>query len=359
MTGRPPAGDAQPGDPGQARTTIHDVARLAGVSASTVSRAMTGGVVSPTTRQVVQRAAARLGYRPNRAAQGLVTGRTGTLGLVIPDLRNPFFADVAKGVSVRARALDVQVFISDTDEEPDAELESIRSLTGSTDGLLLCSPRSGDEDLLAAVGQRVTVTIHRAVPGLSSVTADLVSGTHQAVAHLHALGHSRVAYVPGPEASRAGGQRTAGLADTLPDVRILPFDPVSPTFEGGVAAADLVLASGATAVIAYNDLVALGLLHRFGARGVRVPEDFSVVGYDDVSMAVMASPSLTTVSVPKGKAGIAAVDLLLRRFAADGAVGDAAAGDASADAAARAPEAVLLPTNLIVRGSTGVAPGHR
>ncbi len=325
------------------RTTIHDVARLAGVSASTVSRAMTGGVVSPVTRDSVLRAASRLGYRPNRAAQGLVTGRTGTLGLVVPDLRNPFFADVAKGVSVRARALDVAVFISDTDEEPDAELESIRSLTGSTDGLLLCSPRSGDADLLGAVGDRVTVTIHREVPGLSSVTSDLVDGTHQALAHLNALGHTRVAYVRGPEASRAGEQRTAALQDAVPGVQIVPFGPVAPSFEGGVAAADLVLASGATAAIAFNDLVAVGLLHRLAVRGVRVPDDFSVVGYDDVSMAAMASPSLTTVAVPKGKAGIASVDLLLRRFAGEPGGEDV-------------PEHVVLPTSLVVRGSTGVVP---
>lgn len=334
MTGRP-----QPAEP--SRTTIHDVARLAGVSPSTVSRAMTGGVVSPGTRQAVLAAAGRLGYRPNRQAQGLVTGRTGTLGLVVPDLRNPFFADVAKGVSVRAHALDVQVFISDTDEELAAEVESIRSLVGGVDGLLVCSPRTGDDELLEMVGSQVTVTIHRRVPGLASITADLVGGTHQAMAHLRALGHARIAYLRGPEASWAAGQRTAGLADGSPGVDVVPFGPVAPTFEGGVAAADLVLASGATAVIAYNDLVALGVLHRLAARGVRVPDELSVVGYDDVSVASMVSPPLTTVQVPKGKAGVASVDLMLRTLAA-------APGDE--------PEQVVMATGLVVRGSTGVAP---
>ena len=326
----------------QTRTTIHDVARLAGVSPSTVSRAMTGGVVSPATRQSVLAAAARLGYRPNRQAQGLVTGRTGTLGLVVPDLRNPFFADVAKGVSVRARALDVQVFISDTDEEQAAEVEAIRSLVGGVDGLLVCSPRTGDDELRALLGTQPTVLVARQMAGLASVTADLVGGTHEAVAHLRALGHRRIAYLRGPEASWAAAQRTAGLTTgEVAGVEVLPFGPVAPTFEGGVAVADLVVASGATAVIAYNDLVALGVLHRLAARGVRVPDDLSVVGYDDVSVAAMVSPPLTTVNVPKGKAGIAAVDLMLRTLAA---------------APGEEPEQVVMAANLVVRGSTGVAP---
>ena len=320
------------------RATIHDVARLAGVAPSTVSRAMTGGVVSPATRQAVLAAAGRLGYRPNRQAQGLVTGRTGTLGLVVPDLRNPFFGDVAKGVSVRARALDIQVFIADTDEEQPAELEAIGSLLGAVDGLLLCSPRAGDDELAAVLGSQPAVAIHRAVPGLPSVVADLVDGTHQATAHLHALGHRRIGFVRGPRTSWAAAQRWTGV-DDLPDVELLPFGPVAPTFDGGVAAADLVLASGATAVIAYNDLVALGLLHRFAARGVRVPDDLSVVGYDDVAVASMVSPPLTTVVVPQERAGAAAVDLMLRRLAAP---------------AGAEPEQLLLATRLAVRGSTAV-----
>lgn len=332
MTVRAPSSDT-------GRSTIHDVARLAGVSSSTVSRAMTGGIVSPATRQAVLSAADRLGYRPNRQAQGLVTGRTGTLGLVVPDLGNPFFADVAKGVSVRARGLDIQVFIADTDEDALAELEAVRSLAGGVDGLLVCSPRTPDDELRAMLGAQPTVTIHRQVPGLPSVTADIVGGTRQAMAHLRALGHRRVAYVHGPPASWADAQRTLGLAHDAADVEVSPFGPVAPTFEGGVAVADVALASGATAVVAYNDLVALGLLHRLAVRGVRVPDDCSVVGYDDVSVAAMVSPPLTTVQVPRGRAGIASVDLMLRTLAT---VADAE------------PERVVMATSLVVRGSTGV-----
>lgn len=348
---------ARPSEP--SRATIRDVAREVGVSSSTVSRAMTGGVVSPETRRVVLAAAGRLGYRPNRQAQGLVTGRTGTLGLVVPDLANPFFADVAKGVSARARTMDVQVFISDTDEDPTAEADAIRSLAGGVDGLLLCSPRLPDGELRAVLGRQPVVLVHREMPGLASVTADLVSGTHQAIAHLRALGHRRIAFVHGPQASWADAQRTVGLPEAASAVEVVQFGPVAPTSEGGVATADLVLASGATAVIAYNDLVALGIVHRLATRGVQVPEEFSVVGYDDVAVSALVSPGLTTVHVPKRRAGVAAVDLALRTLDAASTAGGAERSGGSEGAGgsvgAAAPGRIVLATQLVVRGSTAVA----
>ena len=327
------------------RTTVHDVAAAAGVSVSTVSRALTGGRVSPTTRQTVLAAAERLGYEPNRAAQGLITGRTGNLGLIVPDLRNPFFADVAKGVTVRARSADHGVFISDTDEDVAAELDALATLGRNTDGVLLCSPRAADADLLAVAAPESTVLVHRRVPGLLSVTADIADGTRQAIGHLRALGHRRIAFVAGPEDSWAGRQRLSALAGLTAgdDIEILRLGPVAPTFPGGILAGDLVLAGPATAVLAYNDLVAMGLLHRLAARGVTVPDRMSVVGYDDISLAPMSHPPLTTVAVPQGRAGVAALELLLRRIG----------GPARSARVSREPE-VTLPTSLIVRASTGV-----
>ncbi|GAA3351396.1 LacI family DNA-binding transcriptional regulator [Amorphoplanes nipponensis] len=328
------------------RTTVHDVASAAGVSVSTVSRALTGGRVSPATRETVLRAAERLGYRPNRAAQGLITGRTGNLGLIVPDLRNPFFADVAKGVTARARSVDHGVFISDTDEDVAAELEAVASLGRNTDGLLLCSPRAGDAELLEVADPAATVLVHRRVPGMLSVVADIADGTRQAIGHLRALGHRRVAFVAGPEDSWAGRQRLAGLAGD--DTEIVRVGPVAPSFQGGVLAGDLVLAGPATAVLAYNDLVAVGLLHRLAARGVAVPERMSVVGYDDISLALMSHPPLTTVTVPKERAGVAALELLLRRIGGAGGPGRPEAAPREAG--------ITLPTSLVVRASTGVAP---
>ncbi|MEU8658749.1 LacI family DNA-binding transcriptional regulator [Actinoplanes philippinensis] len=323
------------------RTTVQDVARAAGVSVSTVSRALTGGSVSPSTREAVMAVAHRLGYQPNRAARGLITGRTGNLGLIVPDLRNPFFADVAKGVTARARAVDCGVFISDTDEDPVAELEAIATLRHNTDGILLCSPRARDAELLAAADPENTVLLHRRVPGLSSVVADIVDGTRQAVRHLRALGHRRIAYVSGPEDSWASRQRLAGIAEFEGDaeLEILPVGSVAPTFDGGVLAGDLVLASTATAVLAYNDLVAMGLLHRLAARAAVVPERLSVVGYDDISFAAMSHPPLTSVAVPKDRAGAIGLDLLLGRGSMTAAQG----------------AEVILPTTLVVRASSGPA----
>jgi LacI family transcriptional regulator len=321
------------------RTTVQDVARAAGVSVSTVSRALTGGSVSPSTREAVVAVAHRLGYQPNRAARGLITGRTGNLGLIVPDLRNPFFADVAKGVTARARAVDCGVFISDTDEDPVAELEAIATLRHNTDGILLCSPRAKDAELLAAADPQNTVLLHRRVPGLSSVVADIVDGTRQAIRHLSALGHRRIAYVSGPEDSWAARQRLAGLAEFQvgAGLEILSVGSVAPTFDGGVLAGDLVLAGPATAVLAYNDLVAMGLLHRLAARGAVVPERMSVVGYDDISLAAMSHPPLTSVAVPKDRAGAIGLDLLLGRGSMTAAQG----------------AEIILPTTLVVRASSG------
>ncbi|GIF08439.1 LacI family transcriptional regulator [Actinoplanes siamensis] len=304
-----------------------------------MSRALTGGTVSAATRETVIEAATRLNYQPNRAARGLITGRTANLGLIVPDLRNPFFADVAKGVSARARTVDHGVFVADTDEDPVAELEAVAALGRNTDGLLLCSPRSADADLLAAADPATTVLLHRQVPGMSSVVADVASGIRQAVRHLRALGHRRIAYVHGPEDSWAARRRVTALAafDDDAELEILRLGSVAPTFEGGLLAGDLVLAGPATAVLAYNDLVALGLLHRLAARGAAVPERISVVGFDDVSLAAMSHPPLTSVSVPKDRAGAVGLDLLLGRTGVAG-------GE------------MTLPTTLVVRASSGVAP---
>src|SRR5690349_12930069 len=285
------AGRGGEGEP-RVRMTVHDVANAAGVSVSTVSRALTGGRVSPATRETVVAAAERLGYQPNRAARGLITGRTGNLGLIVPDLRNPCFADVAKGVTARARSVNCGVFISDTDEDVAAELEAIATLGRNTDGVLLSAPRSGDAELREEADPESTVLVHRRVPGMLSVAADIADGTRQAVGHLRALGYRCIAFVAGPGESWAGQQRLTALAELTAgdDTEILRLGAVAPTFQGGVLAGDLLLAGPATAVLAYNDLVAIGLLHRLAARGVAVPDRMSVVGYTDISLAAMSHP---------------------------------------------------------------------
>lgn len=323
--------------------TIRDVALTAGVSPSTVSRALSApNRVNVVTRERVLEAAQRVGYRPNKAARGLITGRTGNVGLIVPDLANPYFASVVKSAQARARENDYAVFVADTDEEAGVEPDLILALAKQVDGLLLCSPRMADERLADIdAGVPIVVMHRRRNP---CVLVDNRDGMRQALAHLAALGHRVVAYVGGPRTSWSGRDRLEGLEAAAPplDVELRPVGNFPPQFEGGVAAADLVIASGATAVIAYNDIVAFGLLSRFGARGVVVPRDISVVGCDDIAMSAMVHPPLTTVAMPTEQAGREAVGLLIEIL--NGTVD---------------PESVSreLPVQLIVRESTGLPRG--
>jgi LacI family transcriptional regulator len=322
--------------------TIKDVARAAGVSASTVTRALTlPELVHPDTRERVRRTAASLGYHPNRAARGLSTGRTGNIGLLVPDLGNPFFPSVVKGVQGRAHEADYAVFLADTDEDSAAEAGLVRRLSKQVDGIVLCSPRMPDEELRTLVADTPVVLVNRRIARVPSVTPEFPDAMRQAVSHLTALGHRRIAYVAGPRSSWANRERLRSLKAAATEIELVEIGNVMPQFEGGVAAADQVLASRATAVIGYNDLVALGLLHRFTARGVAVPGDISLLGFDDIPLAAMVHPSLTTVALPKEQSGRAGVDLLLQLLA----------GPDRSTAARRE-----LPTQLMVRHSTGPVP---
>lgn len=323
--------------------TIKDVAKAAGVSAATVTRTLANpDLVRPATRERVMRAVTALGYQPNRAARGLVTGRTGNLGLIVPDLANPFFPGVVKGMQARARESDHAVFLADTDEDAAAEAELVRALSKQVDGVVVCSPRMRDEDVLAVAGQTSLVLLARGVAGIPSVSVDNVDGMRQAVAHLTALGHRKVAYVAGPRDSWSNRERLRGLRAAAADgaIELVEVGNFMPRFEGGVAAADLVLAAGVTSVIAYNDVVALGLINRFSVRQITVPGDLSVIGCDDIALSAMCNPALTTVSLPKEQLGRAGVDLLLQVME-----DSRHAGKTRWD----------LPTHLMVRASTGPA----
>jgi LacI family transcriptional regulator len=324
--------------------TIRDVARAAGVSPSTVSRALSmSELVNQATRERVQQAADRLGYRPNRAARGLITGRTGNLGLIVPDLANPFFPSIVKGIQARARQLDYAVFLADADEDRDAEPRLVRALAKQVDGMVLCSPRMTEEDLRAVSAETTVVMVNRRVGNLPALTVDNAGGMRQAIAHLRALQHLRVAWVGGPRDSWSNRERRRALrgATGASGMDLVDVGNFAPRFEGGVAAADLVVAAGVTAVVAYNDLVALGLLSRLRARNIAVPGEISVVGIDDIPLSGMSNPALTTVAVPKEQAGRQSVDLLLWLLE-------------EADDAA--PVRRELPAQLLVRDSTGVAP---
>jgi len=297
--------------------TIRDVARAAGVSPSTVSRALTNPhLVSASTRERVRAVADRLGYVVSRSVGG--PGRTGSIGFVVPDLTNPLFAGVVKGAQARARESGYTLVVADSDEEASAEAGAVRSLTNRVDGIVVSSPRSSITDLTAIVGNLPLVLHHKRNDAVPCVTVDNLGGMAQAVAHLAALGHRRIGYVGGPSTSEANAERVEGFraAGRAHGLEIVEIGSFPSRYEGGVAAADLVAASGVTGVIAFNDVVALGLMARVRARGISVPDDLSVVGFDDVPVSRMISPPLTSVVVPQERAGRACVEMLLGHLGA-------------------------------------------
>jgi LacI family transcriptional regulator len=322
--------------------SARDVARVAGVSVSTVSRALTRpDDVAPETRTKVLDIARALGYRPNAAARTLITGRTGNIGLVVPDLENPFFASITKGVQSRARAAGYAVFIADSDEDPSQEPDLARNLARQVDGLLLCSPRGPDSMLTELAAECTLVLINRRSGDIPAVITDHGEGVRQAIVHLRALGHRRIAYVGGPGRSWSNGQRRdafLALRDEHPDTELVDMGTFQPFVSGGIAAADLVIADGATAVLAYNDVVAFGLLERLRQRGLRVPQDMSVIGTDNIPISALTSPPLTSVGLPLVNSGRAGVDMLLSLVR---------------DPSAPPVHHHDLPVQLVVRGSTG------
>jgi DNA-binding LacI/PurR family transcriptional regulator len=327
------------------KVSIHEVARQAEVSISTVSRAFNAPqLLHPDTLARVLEVAGALGYQPNRAARGLITGTTGNLGLIVPDVANPFFPGLVKSAQSRARSADYAVFLADTDEDPAVELELIRAMAKQVDGIILASSRMSEAQVLEAAGLTSLAFVNRLMRGIPAVTLDSAGGMRQALEHLIALGHRRVVFLNGPRNSWSNRERRRGLRSVAgrSGLEVIELGPYAPRFEAGMQAADTALATDATAILAYNDLMALGVLARLSDRRVRVPDAVSVAGFDDIPLAAMCTPSLTTVAMPTEAAGRAAVDLLL------------------AVLAQREPvrKRVELPTQLMVRDSTAPVPSR-
>ncbi|HEY8720978.1 LacI family DNA-binding transcriptional regulator [Pengzhenrongella sp.] len=323
--------------------TIRDVANAAGVSASTVSRAFgRPEKVDDDTRRRILAAARALDYQPNRAAQSLITGRTGNIGIVVPDLGNPFFPSVVKGAQTRAHELGYPVLLADTDEDAAAEPPLVRSLARQVDGLILCAPRMSDRELREAQDQCPIVLVNRRVPGIPAVTIDNAGGMGQAANHLRALGHKRVGYVAGPASSYSNLERSAAVEQHLvaAGMTCALIGAYDPSFDGGAGAADAVLLADVSAVIVYNDVMAIGLVSRLTAYGVSIPAELSIVGFDDIPIASMITPPLTTVRIEREQAGRVAIEHLH-------ALLTARRGEIDPP-----PE---LGTELVVRGSTARA----
>ncbi|MEW1808160.1 LacI family DNA-binding transcriptional regulator [Pseudarthrobacter sp. NPDC080039] len=332
---------------GRRSPTIRDVAALCGVAASTVSRALSQpDRVHWATRERVEAAAAELGYVPNYAARGMTSGRTGTVALLVPDISNGFFLDLIRGTQRQLRAAGYTQLLVDTEEDTDLETNYLDRLRSSADGFILAASRLNDDQLARLAAAMPIVTINRTSPGVPTVLIDTAHGVQQALEHLFSLGHREIAYMAGPPTSWSDGRRWTALQERAKalDITVRRLGPFHPSQRSGAAAADAVLISGATACIAFNDLLAIGMLVRFQERGVDVPGELSVIGCDDIFGADFCSPPLTTLTAPIEQAGRVATDMLLSRLQ-------------SLNGVVRSQ--VELPTHLTIRASTGAAPHPR
>jgi LacI family transcriptional regulator len=333
--------------------TLRDVARLAAVHPGTVSRALnpeTRRLVNDDTARRVIEAAAALDYRPNPIARGLKTNRSYTIGVLVPDLTNPLFPPIVRGIQDRLEQAGYTPLIANTDNDHERERNDFEAMRArQVDGVITATARldHGVLDEMAAAGMPIVLVNRRLEDGaLPSATADDHEGARLAVAHLAALGHTRIAHLGGPQEVSTGhsryegfvaGMATAGLEV---DPRLVRFGAAFTEPEGERLCGQLVAGGGQpTAIVAGNDLMALGCYDVFAARGIRCPQDVSVVGFNDMPFSARFNPPLTTIRIPHYEIGSAAAELLLERLQLP-------------DTPARH---VVLRPSLVIRESAGAA----
>ena len=329
-----------------ARPTIYDVARLAGVSTATVSRALNGtGQISTSTSAAIDAAVRQLGYEPNTVARSLVTKTTQTIALLLPDIANPFYAALVSGIQERALAAGSTMLLCTTEGDPEREEQYLSLLRAKqVDGVLV--------DGLVLPPERIADFVREGLPivcldrDIDSSSVPLVQvdnrlGARLATEHLLSLGHTRIAHVAGAPGLRISDERIGGYSDALASATVEHNRRLvavgSFTEEGGYEAMRaLLVVSKLTAVFAANDLSALGVMHAIIESGRRIPDDVSVVGFDDLRLAGHTTPPLTTIHQPAFEIAQRATQLLL----------DLAAGREVSQ------RLHLLEPELVVRGST-------
>ncbi|MDR7235020.1 LacI family DNA-binding transcriptional regulator [Agrococcus sp. BE272] len=321
------------------RATIYDIAQRAGVNPSTVSRALTRpGRVSEETEARIMQAAKELGYRANPAARALPTGRTRTLALLVADITNPVVFDIIRGAERSAAAGGYTLVIAESQESGTEESSVLDRLLPAVDGFVLAMSRLDDEAIREVASTSPVVLVNRRVDCVESLVPAFEAGIAELVAHLADLGHRRIAYLDGPAQSWTSARRWEAIRDAAAErgIEAVEIGPGEPTLDGGAAQLGAVLESEATAAVAYNDVMAIGLLRAATAAGIAVPGRLSVAGFDDIFGADFTTPQLTTVKAPLTELGEQAVRAL------------------QAIVADEEPERhEPLPSTLIVRGSTG------
>jgi len=329
--------------------TIRDVARAAGVSTATAARALGGyGHASPAARRKVSESARQLGYRPNVVARALVSRATTTVGLVVGDIENPFFAAAARGLADVMDAHGYTVLLANADEDAGRERRAVDALRArQVDGMVVVpAPGASPEHLTELVTAGVPlVLLDRAVVGVAadSVLVRNVAGARAAVAHLAGLGHRRIGVVSDSPDITSSAERIQGYRQALRAAGIAPEPGLisigGPTRDDGEAAALRLLdrPDRPTAVFTANNFMTVGALRAARSLALRIPEDVALVGFDDLDWTTLVQPPVTVVRQPVADLGRVAGERLLRRL--DGDAGP--------------PKRIRLDANLIVRGSCG------
>jgi LacI family transcriptional regulator len=345
--------DRRPDQKFRGRATIRDIADLAGVSIATVSRVLNDRPdVAPGTRETVLQVVREHGFSTNRGARALSSGRTGIVGLTLPLVNDAYFGPILSGASEALYEQDMRIMLCPTLHEHDREVSLLDRLThGTTDGAILMLPEESSDELLhlQANGYPFVVVDPREAPpdGIACVSAMHAAGAKVATEHLLELGHRRIGAIGGAPGWYANEERMIGFRAALASARLLP-DPDMILYgdwsipTGEIAADELLSRSEPpTAIFAFNDNAAIGILNVARRRGLRVPEDLSVVGFDDTFQATIVTPQLTTVRQPLAELGRLGVSLLMRLI--EGQRLDALR--------------IELATTLVVRDSTGPVPG--
>lgn len=296
------------------------------------------GRVSAKTEKRIRDSAAALDYRVNPLARALPTGRTRTLGLLLPEITNPAYFDLVRGAGRIASTEGYTLVLAESQELPNLEAGTAERLLSLVDGLVLVEARLKDEEILRLAERKPVLLVNRKVLNLPHVIPDITPGIKDAIAHLATYGHRSIAFLSGPATSWMSKWRwETMITEALQyGMNIVEIGPSNPTPEGGAEGLRRVLASGVTAVLTYNDLMAIGLLTACQEVGIAVPEDLSIIGFYDIFGSELTSPPLTTIRAPLGRAG---EDAFRRLIATAKGTEEQALADLSAE--------------LVIRKSTG------
>lgn len=331
------------------KVTIYDIAEAAGVAPSTVSRAFARpGRVHSETAQLIHETANRLGYRAKPITRHETGVATNVLAFVVADVANPVYAHIMKGFQMEAATHGYTVLLIDTQEDAQTEREGINRVLHMVDGIVLGASRLSDSAINQVVKVRPVISVNRIIAGLPSIVADSARGMRRVVEHLTQRGHHHFTYLSGPMASWADGVRWRAVSEACHELslNVRRIGPNVPSLDGGVGAARAWMENPTTAVIGYNDVMAIGFMKALQRSGVRIPQDVSVVGVDNSISSVLTTPTLTSVAPSTSQIGVRAARALITQLR---------------HRSTPSAETIVVPMELFVRESVGPArinPSH-